>query len=355
MERIIINRPYKQKEKDFILWKCVIEFRNKKYMLENKFYDIKDCYIGTTIDPVVCLLMPIALCNNYELFSIHSVDYELHENLVKLPGAWSKFGFEDKYRNVKYNWNYPITHQKYKIENQFKKNISTFTGGLDSFFTTLNNQKHINEWIYIFGFDIPLKNTELFNKVWASLEESKKLFPNIKKIRRVDSNVREVCRGISLEGSEWGFYLFGPAIFSVIHVFHDIKKVYIPSSYDSEMSRRNGSHFFTDKFYSSSCLSIETDGDVNRIEKTRVLCEKLPECLKYLRVCWKNPGNEYNCSRCLKCQRTMFTIDKFKKFHLATSFNQKINPVSYISLPSAINDPMEKPFINELKNYFKIK
>lgn len=350
---IIINKPKKIKENNSVIWSCILEFDNTKYVLKNIFHNTNINLIGTTIDPVVCLLMPIVLCNGYELCSKYPVDRTLHENLIKLPNAWSKFKCDDKYTDVKYLWNYPITDHKYKMPVEKKKTVSTFTGGIDSFYTMLNKKDEITEWIYINGFDVPLSNKDLFNKVWNSINESKKMFPFIKNIRLISSNIREVCSKISKQGTEWGFFLFGPAIFSIVHIYNDINLTYIPSSYESTMERRNGSHFFTDYLYSSSTLEIKTDGDIDRIEKTRELCDKLPKCLDYLRVCWKNPHNSYNCSRCFKCMRTMYTIYLFDKFNKAITFDQTFNPNKYISDKSALNDPMEKPYVIKLMNYNK--
>ena len=75
---------------------------------------------------------------------------------------------------------------------------------------------------------------------------------------------------------------------------------------------------------------------VDRQEKITTIIENSPELLKELRVCWRNPGDTYNCGECEKCLRTQmgFLIGGGSDF--ATSFRKTIEPkdLRRLKLPS---------------------
>jgi hypothetical protein len=65
-----------------------------------------------------------------------------------------------------------------------------------------------------------------------------------------------------------------------------------------------GNSFWTDRFFSSSKLKIESDGGVyDRIERARYL-GRHPQLVPHLRVCWAGPRTGENCGVCTKCVLT---------------------------------------------------
>ena len=122
------------------------------------------------------------------------------------------------------------------------------------------------------------------------------------------SPLRNVMKGV---GFDWGKYFHGPALFHVVFGMKSVKRLFIPSTHPSPSSQDTfiwGSMFGLDHLYSSSFLTIHTMGDMTRVEKIRELLVTDRRCLDFLRVCFRNPGESYNCSRCEKCMRTLYPI-----------------------------------------------
>jgi len=48
------------------------------------------------------------------------------------------------------------------------------------------------------------------------------------------------------------------------------------------------------------------------------------KCLDYLRVCWQNTHDKYNCTKCEKCFRTLYPIELYGHKDRAVTFNRNI-------------------------------
>jgi hypothetical protein len=69
-----------------------------------------------------------------------------------------------------------------------------------------------------------------------------------------------------------------------------------------------GSHWLTDRFWSSEKLQIiNLGGELNRYDKLREIAKE-PLAQNHLRVCWENRAPSGNCSRCEKCVRTRLVL-----------------------------------------------
>ena len=69
-----------------------------------------------------------------------------------------------------------------------------------------------------------------------------------------------------------------------------------------------GSNALTDPLWGSTTLRLVHEGaEANRAEKVRYLVNS-DIAMRNLRVCWKNPGEQYNCGACQKCLLTMLAL-----------------------------------------------
>jgi hypothetical protein len=69
-----------------------------------------------------------------------------------------------------------------------------------------------------------------------------------------------------------------------------------------------GSHPVSNPFLGSRHFPVIDDGgEAPRCEKIRLLAQ-WPEAMRYLRVCFENPGSHANCCRCEKCIRTILSF-----------------------------------------------
>jgi hypothetical protein len=101
----------------------------------------------------------------------------------------------------------------------------------------------------------------------------------------------------------------GAALASVAHLLSPLfRKVYIPSSYSFQHLSPWGSHPLVDPLWSSEDLELIHDGcEASRVDKAIAIASN-ETALHFLRVCWRNYENAYNCGCCEKCVRTMVNL-----------------------------------------------
>ncbi len=156
-----------------------------------------------------------------------------------------------------------------------------FSGGVDSWFSSLSNVDRITHLILVRGFDIGLANDALWR-------ETKNLAARVadtfgKELVLVTTNLRQVA---DKRRSVWG-------------------------------RRHDGFEF-------------------NRVEKVRALAQ-CPTALETLRVCY-NDTQSYNCGRCEKCIRTMLALRICRALDRATTFAAPLDlaDVQRLEIPANI-------------------
>ena len=87
-----------------------------------------------------------------------------------------------------------------------------------------------------------------------------------------------------------------------------------------------GSHPLLDPQWSSGSVHVEHDGaNVSRTEKIRTIVRDR-DALGWLRVCYRNPDQAYNCGRCEKCVRTMLSLHALGALEQAPTFANDVDP-----------------------------
>jgi lipid II:glycine glycyltransferase (peptidoglycan interpeptide bridge formation enzyme) len=177
-----------------------------------------------------------------------------------------------------------------------------FSGGLDSFYTLLKNLDEVTHLIFVRGFDINLANQALRMRAsQAGREVARELG---KTLIEVETNLRSFSDPLV----NWDQY-HGAALASVGLLFqHLFRKILIPSSFTYSELFPWGTHPLLDPLWSTELTRFEHDGcEATRTDKAGYV-SKYETAMKWLRVCWNNPKNAYNCGRCEKCQLTMANL-----------------------------------------------
>jgi hypothetical protein len=170
-----------------------------------------------------------------------------------------------------------------------------FTGGVDSFYTLLKHRQEIDLLVFVHGFDIPLGQGALRERVSAKLREVAAVLG--KELLEVETNIRP-CTGRYVSWEDFhGAALAAVALALAPHV----RRIFVAASRCFADLSPWGSHPLVDPLWSTEDVAIVHDGcEATRLEKTRriVECEAVR---RTLRVCWENPRGMYNCGRCTKC------------------------------------------------------
>lgn len=195
-----------------------------------------------------------------------------------------------------------------------------FSGGVDSFYTLLKHRDEITDLIFVHGFDIPVEQQELGDRVSCQLGEAAEKFG--KRFVRIQTNLRGMLSGFG----DWGRVTHGAALAAVAHLLPDaFGKIYISASYYQDYLTPWGSHPELDPLWSSDILSIEHDGcEARRFDKIQRISHDAV-VMNFLRVCWKNKRGAYNCCQCEKCLRTMLDLQAVGVLPQCNAFDRPLN------------------------------
>ena len=196
---------------------------------------------------------------------------------------------------------------------------STFTGGVDSFYTLLKHLDEIQTLIFVSGFELRLEALSLRDCVSKSLQNAASQLG--KAFIEVETNLRQ----FSDNYANWSLY-HGAAIAATgIIVSGRLSKFYIPSTHSYADLFPWGSHPVLDPLFSTDQLEFEHDGcEATRFEKIEALAAN-SVAMKTLRVCWEHHNRNYNCGKCEKCLRTMVSLQICGALDRCVTFNRPLN------------------------------
>jgi hypothetical protein len=253
---------------------------------------------GPAVEPFVCLSLVPAMRTGEDITTRAPVSPRLAEALPKIQHALASW-----YPELK-----PVAFHAPAARplDSLPANRGVgcfFSGGVDSFYSVLQHDPEVDTLIFAHGFDIPLANTDLRQRVGAHLRAAASALG--KRLVEVETNARDLLDPFG----NWGSHTHGSALASVAHVLAPlVRKVYIPSSFDRGERFPWGSHPLTDPLWSSESVElVHDDVNVTRFHKTATVA-KSDVALAHLRVCWENRNGAYNCGRCEKCIRTMMSL-----------------------------------------------
>lgn len=195
----------------------------------------------------------------------------------------------------------------------------TFTGGVDSFYSTLHHLPELRHLIFIYGYDIPLANADLRHRVSSALRHA--AIKLGKPLIEVETNLRD----FSDHYLDWEL-LFGAAVAAVGVLLAGINRtLFLPSSFFQGHLIECGSHPDLDPLFSTERLEVIHDaGEVSRIKKIAAISQNAV-AMETLRVCWENRNSAYNCGHCEKCVRTLVALRIAGAVERCATFNQPID------------------------------
>ncbi len=183
--------------------------------------------------------------------------------------------------------------------------LCTFSGGVDSYHSVLENQERLSALLFIHGLDIGLEQTDFRERVSRELNAAAADLGL--PLWEVSTNIR----GLTNHYAGWGRRAHGSVLASVaILLAQEVDTFLVPGTVTRGAMNGEGwgSHVVTDRLSSTDYLSIEHDGaDVPRPLKTARIARS-ESALRHLRVCYSSK-TLYNCGQCRKCRRTLIDLD----------------------------------------------
>ncbi len=207
---------------------------------------------------------------------------------------------------------------KKQIKNSIEgsKKAMLFSGGVDAFATYFRNYEAKPDLITIHGPDIEINDLEQWNDLKRYIEEEPVLAGNIKNF--ITSNVRDFYsyRVLLLTDDMgwWGKIQHGIALLGVtapIAYKNKYGEIAIASSYTKDIDIQWGSTPETDEKITWAGLTIKHDGyELKRQDKVDLIANFVANTKKNLRlrVCYSELREEFNCSNCEKCFRTILGL-----------------------------------------------
>ncbi|HEU4800539.1 MAG TPA: hypothetical protein VFS94_07900 [Gemmatimonadales bacterium] len=218
-----------------------------------------------------------------------------------------------------------------------------FSGGLDSFHSLLASGRHVDDLVFVHGFDVPLIDTpradaceRLLRDVAASTGQ---------RVIRVRTNLRQHPELTSLH---WG-RTHGGALAAVGHLLSGhVTSVLISSS--NPLTHRGGwgSHWALDRWWSSGSLRVEHVGAECDREQKLAAVARHPLVRQHLRVCWENRDAALNCGRCEKCLRTQLGLLAQGELSHSTVFDHRVPIAQRLDRLQRINDPVMFAFYQRM-------
>ncbi|GAG83808.1 unnamed protein product [marine sediment metagenome] len=191
--------------------------------------------LDTTITPMVMLFSNIAILNGFTISAnTSSISTTLYNHLTRdLVNSWEKWFPEREWLLI---LDVPVHDEEITLMDQLPQSYSvasSFSGGVDSFYTLFQHLDEIDYLIFIHGYDINLKHSPFFSLVQTRLTEVATRY-NIK-LLSISTNSKEVVLNMGFPISpDWLCHLHGPVAFSGVRVLHQlIGKFYYPSSNES--------------------------------------------------------------------------------------------------------------------------
>jgi hypothetical protein len=299
--------------------------------------------LSESSNPWLVAMLPHALPTGETIASDIPADAALLENLKGLIAVWC--AWYPQYLPPRIS----VPVAPLPVETSNRRFAAFFSGGVDSWFTVLRHAPEresaaigqVDELIAVHGFDIPLESADEFMKLHTALSMGARALN--RELIIVRTNLR---RNGSLWAKGWGWLTHAAGLSSVALILEKrYGKVLIGSSSPYGGLIPWGSHPMTDGLFSTRSLTVKQDGaSFNRVEKT-ALVARHAIALSHLHVCWRQRAAS-NCGVCLKCIRTMATLQLLNALETANPF-----PVEFQSKRLArlyLENDHEEDFIREI-------
>ncbi len=284
---------------------------SKYFNKKESFYITYDRIISGTpesiiVIPLLANIMPISWFLGFDVY-VDELDETFYHSLIELKAEFAKHFSAIKEEGT--------LHVGELIQNKFTTDHTAllFSGGLDSFESLTRNLETDPFLISVLGADIEIADTKRWDEFKRFNEEESVI--NKEKLCYVTANLRTFYTyevDLLVEINWWGKIQHGMALIGLIaplSYLKGIRNIMIASSNTGEVSFGWGSTSETDEKVKWANTKVIHDGfHLRRTEKIEGIVDFAKRSGNYikLRVCYHDLRKGYNCSRCPKCQRTMF-------------------------------------------------
>ncbi|MFG3055221.1 hypothetical protein ACGFZP_30340 [Kitasatospora sp. NPDC048239] len=298
------------------------------YRIPEQFAD----RLADTADTFLLAALFAAIRRGESLHSEGPVSASLLENLEEFQAAWAQWR-PDRYTPIALSADQEVADPDTPDD---RSAIQTFSGGVDSAFTTVRHTKksagraslELAAAVMVHGFDIPLTDGEAY---WSLHRRSVPLLASVGvDLIPVATNFRSLWHS---DLNDWED-AFGTGMVSVLSLFAGRYRHGLIASSEpyGSLVLPWGSNPMTDWMLSSGRLRIHHDaGGVDRSDKVDGLSRLWPQGADNLRVCWQGERKDANCGRCEKCIRTILNF-KVAGRPLPAAFQQDVTPDQISSL-----------------------
>jgi hypothetical protein len=202
METIKILRPIVSENDHIIMYPVVI--KEKTYIFNLKYTNTYPKKINDNIDGLVCMFVPIAICNKMSITSEMPIDIQLYENLMKIPPIYQKYHHMHTFllnhiekEELKLELNLPTC----KREISSDVCIAPHSLGADSLYAILTKKNDITHLFYLRNIDFSssIKVHE------SNLEYVAKKYN--KKFIIIESNFESIIKKLKLYGTNYAVFM----------------------------------------------------------------------------------------------------------------------------------------------------
>jgi hypothetical protein len=201
-----------------------------------------------------------------------------------------------------------------RVRNKSGKVGVFFSGGLDSYYSFLTHLEEISAFIHLAGFDVPLHEKSMRNRVAENCRSIGQQFGKHAII--LETNARQFIESFVT----WS-YSHGSVIGSAGLLFMpEFERLYIAGTGGGPADRDPfGSHPDLDPNWSTETLEFVHEMEANKIEKSHLIGQ-YEVALKTLRVCLRFPEQGLNCGQCEKCLRSQVYLQVAGAAERCTAF-----------------------------------
>ena len=328
---------------------CTVLMNGERYVMQNAYMRDNKPYeaLSDRVEGFVALLVPHVILTECELVVHHApVCGTFLDNVKRMARFYeTKLGRKFDYSIVcdtRLSPLPPPESQGKDVTNSKTKTVCCFSGGVDSFSTLYDHLDRIDTLFYGVNYDVYTSQRRLLEEQLNTIHDVAAKYG--KDVIIANSNFKGLLHdpqygyleGFDLEHDNWLLTHVPCKVCNFYNLCDDYDTLLLSSwnTYDSVHLNRDmcmDSNKVVDELYSAHGLRVVHDGDYRRCEKIeRSIKADKETYFKYLKVCWKNPNEAYNCGRCEKCVLTMVFVgllnpeylEELKTFELhGRSFN----------------------------------
>ncbi len=320
MTCVVVGAPMYERRGGEATLVCTIDVEGQKHEI---FYRASQGPLATGADPFVPLALFPAMKLGAELHIEGNVSARLLRHLEQIQSVictwWPSF------RKV------PVRAMNVTPTQPMPPQVTTacfFSGGIDSSYAVLKRRAELTHLIFVRGFDMHPSNHALWNVVAPPIRNVARELG--KSLIEVQTNARSLFDLFA----GWEAHCNGAALAGVaLALAPQVQTVYIAGAFPYDALPSDGNHPLLNALWSNGTVEIAYDADrADRWDKLQSLVVSRT-ALRWLRVCYENPGDAYNCGRCRKCLEVRCYLKAADVLQDCPTFDQTIDLDAVAHMP----------------------